>query len=73
MKIAYLLSGLLLLGCDARRGHENVIKAFPGGDVKSIPSEVSRFLVKDTNGNIWYVESTGFSDGVFQNLMFKGE
>lgn len=41
---------------------ESVQKAFPEGDWKLVPAQYYKFLVRDKDGSVWWVETINFSD-----------
>jgi hypothetical protein len=48
-----------LTGCDAQRGVNNIRRDFPNAEVSTIPGCWYEFIVRDTNGMVWYVVSGG--------------
>jgi hypothetical protein len=41
---------------------DSVQKAFPEGEWKSVPANNFKFLVRDKDGSVWWVETLNFSD-----------
>lgn len=64
LAVTMLAICLGLSGCDAldrTRCQENVSNAFPDSEVVQTPNGY-RFIVRDKNGNIWYVETMNMFD-----------
>jgi hypothetical protein len=41
---------------------ESVQKAFPEGDWKNVPIQYYKFIVRDKDGSVWWVETFNFTD-----------
>lgn len=64
----------LLVGCDATSGFNQVRKSFPDSEVQQVPGCPYYYLVRDTNGAVWYVKSDGqFQSPNFTNLIFSAQ
>jgi hypothetical protein len=60
MKKLLPLSAALLMSCSMEIKTLNEVQSsFPGADVAKCPGYGNHYVVRDTNGAIWFVESTG--------------
>jgi hypothetical protein len=51
---------VFMVGCDAERALRQVVNANPKGDVKVVPGENYKFIIKQENGDIDIVSNTGW-------------
>jgi hypothetical protein len=61
-RLIFLLVFLILVcvACDASdpsKCKESVVREFPNFEVTDIPGDSYSFLVKDKNGNLWFVKT----------------
>jgi hypothetical protein len=60
---------ILLVGCDARMGHDQVQRMFPTSDIKNVPGSATTYIIKTPDGTIVYASANGCSV-VVTNLLF---
>jgi len=68
----------MLVGCAGNNPvacQSEVAKEFPEGEIQGIPGCNYKFLVRDTNSSIWYVENLNLNDSKISGkvLLFKGK
>ena len=51
-----------LTGCDSMVGLSNIQLEMPGSEIVAIPQHSYEFIVRKSDGSVWYVISDGFSD-----------
>jgi hypothetical protein len=71
--IILLLLILGMLGCSTTYKAEGVNDAFPNSDIVFVPSHSNDFIVRDSNGAIWYVRCDNpFTKGITSKvIIFK--
>ena len=60
---------------DKGKCFESIVAAFPGGQIETIDSRGYTFVVKDSVGTIWYVETMSNKDASIttKRQLFKGD
>lgn len=64
--LSILIASLAVTGCggyDPNNCYESVKRAYPNAEVVMIPGEDYRFIVKEVNGDVIYVETMNMSNG----------
>ncbi len=54
-----IIALILFVGCNANTAHQAVRDAFPQGEIVNIPGEVYYFIIRETNGTIYFVDYAG--------------